>query len=213
MTPELNSKIIDYAKANAATEQETFNEERYCGLIDGITEVIQNPGRYGIGVVADEETRKLIAGLRENISRHMNPYNLGDEGETTKQINRLIWIVENRQPSIGPVWVNAGFKFPDDWEVKHLRYVADHYPVENSLFEHIRNGLCKIDGTGRLEYHEFEWLDDSNSTPSQDVGVLVRGLEEVKRCCLATGPEEDKRDRVINDILKRAEKALKQFNQ
>lgn len=69
---------------------------------------------------------------------------------------------------IGPVWVNAGFKFPEDWEVKHLRYVADHYPVENSLFEHIRNGLCKIDGTGRLEYHEFEWLDESGSTPSQD---------------------------------------------
>jgi hypothetical protein len=58
-------------------------------------------------------------------------------------------------------WIKASERFPDDWEHKHLRYSFDHYVVEGSLFEHRDDALCKIGGTGRLEYHQFEWLDES----------------------------------------------------
>lgn len=41
---------------------------------------------------------------------------------------------------------------------------------------------------------------------------LVEALEKVKRMCLATGPEADLRDRVINDILNTAEMELTKYN-
>lgn len=42
----------------------------------------------------DVEISKTIDRLKECISRHMDPYNLGDEGETTKLINQLIKYVQ-----------------------------------------------------------------------------------------------------------------------
>lgn len=42
--------------------------------------------------------------------------------------------------------------------------------------------------------------------------LLVQAMEKVKRSCLATGPEAELRDVVINDILKQAESALATYN-
>lgn len=49
-------------------------------------------------VEVDKNIADLVIKLEENIRSHMNPYNLGDEGETTKQINQLIRFVKNAPP-------------------------------------------------------------------------------------------------------------------
>jgi hypothetical protein len=78
-------------------------------------------------------------------------------------------------------WIKASERFPDDWEHKHLRYSFDHYVVEGSLFEHRDDALCKIGGTGRLEYHQFEWLDESEPpAPAGEWKELTEAAEIVK---------------------------------
>lgn len=78
-----------------------------------------------------------------------------------------IW---GRLPSAveGPVWVSPLVKqpenFPDDWFMKHWRYASDHYKLDTDLFEVKDGGLCKKGGTGKLEWHEIEWLYETETT-------------------------------------------------
>lgn len=81
-----------------------------------------------------------------------------------------------------PVWVSPLRKqpenFPDDWFMHHWRYASDHYKLDTDLFEVKDGGLCKKGGTGRLEWHEVEWLDES---PMTDLHQQIRELEAWKQ--------------------------------
>lgn len=66
----------------------------------------------------------------------------------------------------------------EDWPMLHLRYAADHYKLDADLFELRDGGLMKKGGTGRLEYHEVEYLlEDFHLQPGDNyVAQILSGM-------------------------------------
>jgi hypothetical protein len=94
---------------------------------------------------------ELIEKLKENIRNHMNPYNLGDEGETSRLIFQLIQIAEKQAPT-GAIWVKA------DQKPEHNVGVLVFIPGEDN---HITSGMWDISN---------EWvLLDEYRTPDEEV--------------------------------------------
>lgn len=119
-----------------------------------------------------------IAKLKESIHTHMNPYNLGDEGETTKLIYKLIKHVEKAQPGAG--WVKASERLPG-WKLKvKWRDGNDHSYATDGEISFFEMDKPNLEG--------WEWLDESQAPtdPISSIGFqpfdpeLLRAMEAVE---------------------------------
>jgi hypothetical protein len=99
--------------------------------------------------------------LKENITLHMNPYNLGDEGETTRLILKLINIVQH--PAATAVWVKASDRLPSagkiTWRWLDKAEAYSGYDEKRGFI--FGTGGASVDPT---YYTEIEWLDESGQS-------------------------------------------------
>lgn len=68
LTAEWEQSIKEWARSEAATETDTFNEDRYCGLIDGAWE-------YATQLVAAQERITTLESYLDRIATGAQPFN------------------------------------------------------------------------------------------------------------------------------------------
>ena len=73
------------------------------------------------------ETKELIEKIKKNITLHLNPYNLGDMGETTELINDALGRLEKLVSSINSMQM-AMIKY-----VKNMEKEMEDNPKDYSL--------------------------------------------------------------------------------
>lgn len=75
-------------------------------------------------------------------------------------------------------WIKASDRFPDDWESKIFRYISTKQVLDNNLYEHKMDALCKVDSFVRYGYLSLEWLDESlpGSAGMREALIKIRDL-------------------------------------
>lgn len=154
-------------------------------FIAGIEYVKQQPSPSPV----EGQTADLIAKLQENIRTHLNPYNLGDMGETTKQINELIKIVQTPSQSVkGMRWICAANQLPETNKPESLkgkvkRSIASKCVYSDSCVIGYDDKTMYCEGRNDdiyIAFTDLEWLCEDES-PSDTLKVDAMEFAEWMR--------------------------------